>query len=1068
MIVSTTNSQCKSKEIVVPRIEELNITKRDYKSVIASKEAFNLLKLRTLEEFSRSQIKNQDEATVVSPALLNDDSIKGGEPDIGLQNSQEPSHEDPRLKRFDQVIEECSDINEGTRELLKKLLTCNVAAFYKEGDVLPKSIVEDHYIYLIDENRAVNQHPIPLSFSHKGILMAKVKTLVDMGVLTRSVDHSPFNSPVFLVAKQTANQYRMVNCFIKLNAAKSRLSQHPMMRADEATALLSGMNCFSTLDFSDGFYQIGIHPPHQERTAFSADGNQWIYKRMAQGLAGAPATFNHVVNIVLGPYREIRENDNLVSLLNPFVDDVLIASINPEWHVVHLSMILEAMKTANMVLSSKKTCLFRRAVSYLGKLIDKNGILPSKADVNRIYFWPKPKTKKEMRSFLGLVNFVSDFVENEKDLTACLRKLKIGEHNRLVWDQEANESFQKIKDKIRTCSRLAFPIYNIPECQFILATDASKNAVAAVLKQVQKDGSIRTVSYASRTMSEVERSYSMPHKEMLACVFGLKKFVSHIKGQALKVQLDHLALVKSFIRGGADDPKVQRWLIILQSFMPGIVEHVSSKDNPADILTRNPYINELEWQIMDEEEKHMFEDLYVNGARVKTWDPDHLSKIKLYWASQCQVPRKNKRTKVFTTESEESVSLKESLGVRDEDHIQDAMKKAQDEDPWCKKIMSYILDPIKLGTDPDIAHQALQFIVHGGRLFKISRFKPRLYVPQSMRNSIMSMCHDSKFAGHCGIAATDARINQDFFWKGSLRDITNFIKRCPSCQKNKRGVPQKVPTGKVGLQEETQFPFHTLNLDIKGPLPRTRKGNLYIISFSDPATHWVEAYPFKNKDAKSVIDALSSVITRHGFPKRIISDRDSAFLGKSFQSLVESMGIKYEANPSESQWMSGSVERFHGTIGAILSHYVQERDEEWDDYLPYALFAYRTAYQNRIMTSPFFLLYGREALSESNVKFHADTIKDADSRSAAQRIEQALALGDRLSDLKKYPDLQKITPGMKVFVKETDGNKDFRQARWLGPFKVLSADSVNIVYEGPKGRSCSAHRSRVKPAIASS
>jgi hypothetical protein len=73
------------------------------------------------------------------------------------------------------------------------------------------------------------------------------------------------------------------------------------------------------------------------------------------------------------------------------------------------------------------------------------------------------------------------------------------------------------------------------------------------------------------------------------------------------------------------------------------------------------------------------------------------------------------------------------------------------------------------------------------------------------------------------------------------------------------------------------------------------------------------------------------------------------------------------------------VERFHGSIGLILSHYVQERDGEWDDYLPYALFAYRKAYQNRIMTPSFPLLYGREAISEANVKFQADTIKDKDS-----------------------------------------------------------------------------------------
>ena len=561
----------------------------------------------------------------------------------------------------------------------------------------------------------------------------------------------------------------------------------------------------------------------------------------------------------------------------------------------------------------------------------------------------------------------------------------------------------------------------------------------------------------------------MPHKEMLACVFGLKKFVSHIRGQALKVQLDHLALVKSFIRGGADDPKVQRWLIIMQSFMPGIVEHVSSKDNPADILTRNPYINELEWMTMDEEEKAMFEDYYVNGARVKpTWNPEVQDKINLYWTKIGQISHKKQKTNLFSLTTEPAIPIKEALGVTEEDNIEDSMGKAQQEDPWCQKMKAYLSNPLSAGSNPEIEHEAPQFILHGGRIFKISRFKPKLYVPQPMRKLVIQMCHDSKFSGHGGILATDARIKQDFFWKGSLQDVTKYIKKCTSCQRNKRGAPQKVPTGKVGLQEGTQLPFHTLNLDIKGPLSRTQKGNLYIISFTDPATHWVEAYPYKNKDAKSVIDALTSVITRHGFPKRIVSDRDAAFLGKALQSLVEAMGIEYKSNPSESQWMSGSVERFHGSIGSILSHYVQERDGEWDDYLPYALFAYRTAYQNRIMTSPFQLLYGREALSEANVKFQADTIKDKDSRAAAQRIEQAILIGDRLGDLKKYPDLDKITPGMRVFVKRTDGNKDIRLARWLGPYKVLSVDSENIFYEGHSGRSNSAHRSHVKPEISSS
>jgi hypothetical protein len=160
---------------------------------------------------------------------------------------------------------------------------------------------------------------------------------------------------------------------------------------------------------------------------------------------------------------------------------------------------------------------------------------------------------------------------------------------------------------------------------------------------------------------------------------------------------------------------------------------------------------------------------------------------------------------------------------------------------------SYISDPTKNGSDSKIIHDASQYIVQEGRLFKINRLKPRLYVPQSLRKEVIEMCYNSKFAGHDGILATEARINQDFLRRRILKDVTDYVKKCSSCQLNKRGMPQRVPTGKVGLQEGTQLPFHTLNFDIKGPLPRMKGRNLYIISFFDPSTHWVEAYRRKKR-----------------------------------------------------------------------------------------------------------------------------------------------------------------------------------------------------------------------------
>ena len=95
--------------------------------------------------------------------------------------------------------------------------------------------------------------------------------------------------------------------------------------------------------------------------------------------------------------------------------------------------------------------------------------------------------------------------------------------------------------------------------------------------------------------------------------------------------------------------------------------------------------------------------------------------------------------------------------------------------------------------------------------------------------------------------------------------------------------------------------FHTVNLDIKGPLPLTKSKNRYIISWICVATRYVEAYAVKNKDAASVTMAFTRLVLLHGFPKHIVSDRDTAFLGNMLQSISKEFDIEYRANPSEAK-----------------------------------------------------------------------------------------------------------------------------------------------------------------------
>ena len=99
-----------------------------------------------------------------------------------------------------------------------------------------------------------------------------------------------------------------------------------------------------------------------------------------------------------------------------------------------------------------------------------------------------------------------------------------------------------------------------------------------------------------------------------------------------------------------------------------------------------------------------------------------------------------------------------------------------------------------------------------------------------------------------------------------------------------------------------------------------------------------------------MMETLSSLIARHGVPRRIILDRDKAFLGKVTQLTCKRLFITLYDNPAYAKWMNGTVERFHGSIGTFLSHFVNEEDWQWDEQLPYALHAYRTAYQEKIQS----------------------------------------------------------------------------------------------------------------------
>ncbi len=156
-------------------------------------------------------------------------------------------------------------------------------------------------------------------------------------------------------------------------------------------------------------------------------------------------------------------------------------------------------------------------------------------------------------------------------------------------------------------------------------------------------------------------------------------------------------------------------------------------------------------------------------------------------------------------------------------------------------------------------------------------------------------------------------------------------------------------------------PFQTVGVDIM-TLPLTRQGNQYVVVLMDYFTKWVHAVPIPNQRTETIARALiEHVIITHGVPEALLSDRGTNLLSNLMTELCQLMGMKKLNTTVVHPQTDGLVERFNRTLKSMLRKHSAKYGPEWDQYLPYLLFAYRTKVHESTGESPFFLLFGRDA-----------------------------------------------------------------------------------------------------------
>jgi transposase InsO family protein len=767
---------------------------------------------------------------------------------------------------------------------------------------------------------------------------------------------------------------------------------YPLPRIQDILRSRNGYEFFTKLDISMQYYTFELDDHSKNLCVISTPFGLFRYCRLPMGIKQSSDIAQSTMESL---FRHISD-------VNIYIDDVGCFSRGFEQHLTLLDHVLDILQTNGFTVNPSKCEWAVKETDWLGHWLTPEGIKPWSKKIKAILNMSAPTDLKQLRSFLGAVNYYRDMWPHRSHILAPLTDLT--GKRRFQWTPLHQRAFDAMKALITEDALLHYPDHNLP---FHIYTDASDYQLGSVIIQTN-----HPVAYYSRKLTPTQRNYTTIEKELLSIAETLKEFRTMLLGASLHIYTDHRNLTHHHFT----TQRVLRWRLYVEEFHPTF-HYVKGADNTlADSLSRLPQHDSSGGAplpqaitnpivINSTPEPHEIITPSITTAFALEIDDESLLNCFLY--------HPDLGGNVYFPVDYEIIQQHQNRDV----NLQEQTR----------------IDPNRYHPQP---FGNINLICYNN-----TPTEPwRIVIPNTLIDMVIDWYH--QILSHVGMTRLYETIKLHFFHPSLKLRVEAIVRKCDTCQRSKT---PGAGYGELPPRETLLAPWYEVAVDLIGPW-KIKVGHQELVfqalTCIDTVTNLAEVIRIENKTSSHVAMKFENEwLACYPRPLRCIHDGGAEFVGAAFAHTLFVNGIRNITTTVKNPQANAVCERLHQTISNSLRAHLQQnppnREIQANDIIDTcfatASYASRAAIHRTLKISPGALV------------FHRDMILDIPLLANLHDIQQRrqLIIDDRLrrANLKRRSFDYQV--GQQVLL--LADNPDKLQDRASGPFPITQVHANGTI-----------------------